>query len=225
MNQKLSIAVAVTFAALGLTSNANADLIITLGQSGSGSTVTGTENGGLTQTTITALNVPVTITQIDAALTTPLSAFLDLNATSTGAASLVGSPQNVQQNYSGTFSITSLSGDTGTNYLSGTFMDAVFGNNLGAALTLNASDPTEVVTFTSDVITALAVPTALAFSFANVSPAVQITGSSLASFNSSVSGTLSGSPVPVPEPASIAVLGSALVGVGFTLRRRQTLRP
>ena len=64
--------------ASALTPAANADTIITFGQTGGGNTVTGT--GGLTGTTITGTNIPISISQIDAAVVTPVNAFLDLSA-------------------------------------------------------------------------------------------------------------------------------------------------
>src|SRR5689334_2206899 len=76
---------------------ASATTILTFGQTAGGSPVTATNNGG-TSTTITASDVGITITGIDAALATPLNAFLNLSATSTGAATLDGS-NNITQSF------------------------------------------------------------------------------------------------------------------------------
>lgn len=210
--QALALAIGSALS-LGVAQTAGATTIITFGQSASGSPVTATNNNAGT-TTITATSVATSITQIDAALGTPISADFTLNATSIGAATL--SSGFVTQEFSGSFSITSGT----TNYLSGNFVDAVFGLNAGASLTLSSAQPPQSLTFTSDVITDLGLARGFSLSFASVDPGVGITAGSLSSFTSSFSGTASANVGAVPEPATLLLFGSGLVGLATRFRRR-----
>ncbi len=196
---------------------ANAAQILAFGQTSGTNTITATASGATT--TITGTNVAVLITQILGGGTP--SGFFDLNLTSVGAVTVSGGQDS--QAYSGSFSFTSGSGDTETNYLSGTFTDTVFG--IGSSLTLTASQPPGTVVFTSSVIPASDLGNPLGFSlgFVNVTPAVNLVpGGTRPSFTASVSGNASASPVgtPMPEPATLALLGVGLAAIGVAKRRR-----
>jgi hypothetical protein len=204
---------------LGIHADVGAATILAFGQNGVTSTISATNNGA-GQTTVTGTNVAITITGY-AAGGTPIQAFLDLTATSSGVATTSGG--EFRQDFTGTFSINSLANNTGTNFLSGTFSDAIFGS--GSSLTLSASDgsPGESVTFTSSVLSSniLGFPRAISLSFSNVTPAVSIFNGSLAGFTASVGGNFSAN--VVPEPSALAIW-SVLGGLGSVLGLRRFRR-
>lgn len=190
-------------------SAADATVLLTMGQTSSGDTVTATRVGGTT--TITSAT-QVDITQIDATppLVTPFTATFDLSATSIGQAINPVGPIDVFQRYSGSFSIT----NGATNYLSGTFSDAVFGS--GGSLTLAVGGPGEPITFTSNAIASNLInglSPAIALSFTDVTPLASIGGPvgsrSLNSFKSDVSGDFSNTAIPEPSTWAMMLLGFA----------------
>ena len=138
------------------------------------------------------------------------AAFFDLNATSTDAAQPLGS--GAAQHYAGTFSIFSGVGMTGTNFLSGSFTDLVFGTGTGGALAVGA--PPDLASFTSDVITSLSSPLAVGLAFTNIAPGFAIVGTSIGSFTSNVSGTFSGQCGAGAGDAGAAGRRAARAGLG-----------
>lgn len=212
---RIALGVAALAALLVSSTLAEADTILVFGQS-SGSPITATENGAQTQTTLTSTDAPIGITQLQNGAATP--AFFDLNVTSTDLAQPLGS--GAAQHYAGTFSIFSGIGMTGTNFLSGSFTDLVFGTGTGGALAVGA--PPDLASFTSDVITSLSTPLAVGLAFTNINPGFAIVGQSIGDFTSNVSGTFSANVVGVPEPASLALLGVGMLGIAAMKRRRTT---
>ena len=215
---KLSRNVALTLGVVfGALSSAHAIPILSFGQSGNVNTITGTRTGNTTS--LNATNAAVTISQIAAAIGTPINAFLTFDFDSTSAAVMVG--PNITQSFSGDFCITSLANCAGINYLSGDLIDIAFGAN--AAFNLNASTPPAAnVLFTSDVITELDLNRGASFSFANVTPLLSIVNGTIESFTSSVSGTFSAEVGRVvSEPETFALLAMGLVAVGLARRRRK----
>lgn len=205
------LVLALFFAALALP--ASADVILTFGQSGNGDTITATDDG--TTTDIEGLGIAVTVDQILAGISTPFAALLNLSAVSTGPAQV--GPLGVIEPFDGNFTITSPLCGVGFNCLSGVFTGATFGFLNGASLTMASAQPPGSLVFTSDVITELSPPRGMAFSFANVNPPVSVDGTTIAAFNSSVSGTFSAT---VPEPGSVLLFGVALLALAFVTKRK-----
>jgi hypothetical protein len=209
----VSLAAAGFVVAVTTATPASAVVVLNFGQVSNANTITATPNGADTATTISGSNVAINVTQdlggfIGAAI-------LNFMATSTDAAVAVGT--SVLQHFNGAWQITAGLGGTGTNYLSGTFTDAVFGT--GPSLTLSVGAPPDTITTTSDQIPAidLGLPEAISLSFSNVIPPVGILGTTLAGFTASVAGNFSAT--PVAEPAGWALFGLGVLGIGLVRRR------
>ncbi|WP_301592134.1 hypothetical protein [Sabulicella glaciei] len=225
--KKLAL-LATTAAFVGLSAIAQAapTTIITWAQNATGNTVTAAANGGNTQTSLVGSDVAITVSGYDNGVATPFQAFLNLTATSTGAATLIGG-DDIRQAFAGTFTITSGAGGGGINYLSGTFSDiALAGSRIsgpagGFQVSLIASDPPGTVNLTSDEIPTakLQDPSAIGFTFTALSSAFNICGSTICSFTASVSGNASSSQVAVPAPAGLAFLGLGLLGLAVVRRK------
>jgi hypothetical protein len=214
MRKTAAVALAVL---LATGAAARAAPIIQFAQTANVNTITATANAGDTATTIAASNVAVNITQDLGGFLG--AAFFNINATSTDPAVAVGT--GVLQHYSGTFSLVSGLGGSGSNYLSGVFTDAALGT--GGALTIGIGSPPDLLTLTSSFLTAaqLGQPSAAAFSLTNAGD-ITLNNHTIDSFTATVSGNVSASPTAVIEPGTLALLGAGLFGMcAVRYRRRQ----
>ena len=220
--KKLLIA-ATAISALAFIAPAQATQIIAFGQTSQSNTLVGTANAGDTQTSIAAsgTGAGVLIDQLFGTVTPPaIPGFFTLNATSIDAAQTALG--GILQHYSGSFAVTSGAGGTGTNELSGTFSDAAFGVTGGTQLSINVANPPDTLVLTSDVIAAseLNAPSSFTLSMSNLG-SLAIAGTTIAPFTASFSGVANSATVPTPEPASIALLGIGLLGLGFVANKRR----
>jgi hypothetical protein len=211
--KKLGVATAAATILMAAPSIAQAATIVVFGQVDGTNTVTGTEVGGITTISATTPSIITTLNEAGA----NLPATFSLSMTSSAPATNV-SGDLWAQSYDGTFSIL---GDGGFNYLSGVFSGVTLGLNGGNALIFGAAQPPGSLMFTSDVPgIPLDFPTAMALGFTNAQ-GISISNGSFGDFTSNVSGTFSAADsAPVPEPATMVLLGTGLLAA-FRARRKQ----
>lgn len=206
-------------AILAATTSSWATNLITFAQTSDTNEVIATTNHADTVTTFTVNDAAVSIGQLITG-SPPATAFFELHATSIDPATTVLSA--VIQHYSGSFCVSTGAGCSGTDVLSGTFSDAAFGALGGPGLVLNVNNPPDTLALSSSLIPAkdLVPPSAFGLTFTNLTPDLAVVGSTIAGFTATFAGDASAG-TKVMEPASFAVFGVGLLGLGFAATRRR----
>jgi hypothetical protein len=125
----------------------------------------------------------------------------------------------IEQNFAGMISFHSINGLV--NLLTVNFSDEVTGSAGGSNPTLNASQPPDLFSGTSDVFNPakLNIPRGFALSFSDWTPGFGVTSSTISSARADATGTFNASAsVPVPESGTLVLFAISLFALSMSVR-------
>jgi len=232
-----SLALACTAALLLGPSSASAGTVLTFGQQNPADVITASVNNGVTTLSTTGnadgagVSIPVSITNYLGVpqVPFPILAFETfVGVHSTGTATNTGT--TVSQNFVGEVDFTVNPGPASAAnpaFLIATFSGpngTLSGGTAGGGTGLNASVPSDSVTFTVPGLSFVDAAISLSFSGITVPPGLGITGGTTGPFTAQGAGTFSASISTVPEPSTMALSTFPLVLGGLIYRRKRKSR-
>ena len=114
----------------------------------------------------------------------------------------------------------------GTTYLSASFTSATFsGIDGGTSATLSGTTPGTTITYASSLPGFSYTPTSFSVDLVNITNGLSFVNNNITSFNSDINGGgfngIPGGTPSVPEPASVAMVGTGLAATGLLVLRRK----